>query len=842
MKKYYCLFLLLLVCFSGRIYGHNTTKSTGPGKVYLFAYATSERKGTNGLHFAWSSDKKNWSPLGPQYTFLMSDYGRWQKEKRMLTPFLTRDKNGMFYCVWALNETDHYFAIASSPNLAYWNRQNYIPVLTDNNVTEPQLIFHNGEATISWWSGSDTKPYSTITKDFKNYSPSKPDPGVQKIQREKVIISGKEQIGTIIETDWNTIEELKKTVEAEKHKTDANAATPKTDSILFSGLKPIKADFIVDGKQTKKISNMLMGVFFEDLNYAADGGLYAELIQNRDFEYSLADIQFKDRNWTPGSFWSGSFSIDSISPIHANNKHYAIIKNAAMTNGGFDGISLKAGEKYNLNVFAKGSSFTIRLKDANGKTLAETIIKPNNSWKKYSAVLEINQTVENAQLEATTKGETALDMVSLFPQKTFKGRKNGLRNDIASTIANLKPRFMRFPGGCLVHGDGLKNIYRWKKTIGPLEERIGMPNLWRYHQTMGLGFYEYFLFCEDMGAEPVPVVAAGVSCGNSATGGAGQQGGIPMPEMDEYIQDILDLIEYANGSTKTTWGKKRAEAGHPEPFNLKFIGVGNEDIVTDVFEERYAMIVKAVREKYPNVTIIGTGGPTAEGTDYKESWELADKLKLPMLDEHYYKTPGWFINNQDFYDSYDRTKSKVYLGEYASRGNTFYNALSEALYLTALERNADVVSMASYAPLLAREKHTQWNPDLIYFNGNEVKPTVNYFVQQLYGENSGDTYMQSVVKINENNNEAYKRIAVSAVQNNTTGDLIVKLVNMLPVAITPSLDLTNIITKETTLYTSFSGKPDNKNARPTVVKLTVKEALSKELPPYSFTVIRLKTK
>lgn len=840
MKKYYFLFLILFVCFSCRIYSHNT--SSGPAKVYLFAYSTTEKKGTNGLHFAWSTDKKNWSPLGPQYTFLMSDYGRWQKEKRMLTPYLTRDKDGMFYCVWALNETDHYFAIASSPNLAYWNRQNYIPVVTDNNVTEPQLIFNNGTAILSWWSGEDAKPYSTTTKDFKNYSPSKVDPGVQKIKREKVIISGKEQIGTILEIDWNIIEELKKTVEAEKYKIETNAATPKTDSILFSNLKPIKADFIVDGKQSKKISNMLMGVFFEDLNYAADGGLYAELIQNRDFEYSLADIQFKDRNWTSSSTWKGNFSIDSITPVHANNKHYAIIKNASMTNEGYDGITLKAGEKYNLNIFAKGSPLTIQLKDTNGKILAQTTIKPSNTWKNYSAILEITQNTENALLEVATKGKTSLDMISLFPQKTFKGRKNGLRNDIASTIAELKPKFMRFPGGCLVHGDGLKNIYRWKNTIGALEQRVGMPNLWRYHQTMGLGFYEYFLFCEDMGAEPVPVVAAGVSCGNSATGGAGQQGGIPMPEMDQYIQDILDLIEYANGSTKTVWGKKRAEAGHPEPFNLKYIGVGNEDIVTDVFEERYAMIVKAVQKKYPNVTIIGTGGPTAEGTDYKESWALSEKLNLPMLDEHYYKTPGWFINNQDFYDSYDRSKSKVYLGEYASRGNTFYNALSEALYLTAIERNADVVSMASYAPLLAREKRTQWNPDLIYFNSSEVKPTVNYFVQKLYGENSGDTYLQSVIKISENNNEAYKRVAISAVQDNATGDLILKLINMLPVSVTPAVDFIDIKIKETALYTSFSGKPDNKTSRPTTVKIAAKEAITKELPPYSFTIIRFKTK
>jgi alpha-L-arabinofuranosidase len=266
-----------------------------------------------------------------------------------------------------------------------------------------------------------------------------------------------------------------------------------------------------------------------------------------------------------------------------------------------------------------------------------------------------------------------LDMVSLFPKKTFKNRKNGLRPDLAETVAAIRPRFIRFPGGCVAHGDGLDNIYRWKNTIGPLEARKPQPNIWRYHQSAGLGYFEYFQYCEDIGAQPLPVLAAGVPCQNSGIGpnGGGQQGGIPMSEMDEYVQEILDLVEWANGAANSKWGKLRAEAGHPAPFNLKYIGIGNEDLISDVFEDRFTMIYKAIRQKHPEITVIGTAGPFHEGADYRQGWALATKLQVPLVDEHYYEEPGWFINNQDYYDHYDRNKAKVYLGEYASRGNTY---------------------------------------------------------------------------------------------------------------------------------------------------------------------------
>lgn len=840
MKKCHILYLILLICLSGNIFGFTMPLYKGPGKVYLFAYATSEQKGQNGLHFAWSSDKKNWYSISSEHSFLKCDYGRWGSQKRMLAPFLFKDNNGLYHCIWSVNETDGVFAHAASTNLIDWQRQSYVPVMDNRNVINPEVTFNKDIATVAWDSSS--KKFSTTTKDFKNYTPVQPEKTTGKEQRQKIIISGKELEGTVLEVDWEVIDQLNKTVAAAIYKRQSDASTAKTDSLLFSNLKPLRASVAVDGAQSKKISNMLIGVFFEDINYAADGGLYAELIQNRDFEYLSSDKEGRDKNWNHLTAWSGTFNIDSLNPIHANNKHYAVLKSAAITNEGFGGIVLKANEKYNFSLFAKGGNITIRLKSSNGETLAKSTIQPNTSWKKYSIILTSKKTAENAHLEIEAEAETAIDMVSLFPQKTFRGHKNGLRNDLAQTVANLHPKFMRFPGGCVAHGDGIGNIYRWKNTIGPLESRTPMRNLWGYHQTLGLGYFEYFQFCEDMGSEPVPVLAAGVPCQNSATGGAGQQFGIPMEQMDQYVQDILDLIEYANGSITTVWGKKRAEAGHPKPFNLKYIGIGNEDLISDVFEERYTMIVNTLHNKYPDITIIGTVGPNSEGTDYKEGWAIADKLHLPMVDEHYYQSPGWFINNQDYYDSYDRSRSKVYLGEYASRGTTFYNALAEALYLTAVERNGDIVSMASYAPLLARDKHTQWDPDLIYFTGAEVKPTVNYFVQQLYGENPGDTYVQSAVKLSENNYEAGKRIGISVVHDSVTGDLIIKMVNMLPVAVTPVVDLTNFPAKEIASYTQFTDKPESKTARPVAAKIPVKEALAKELPPYSFTVIRLKTK
>ena len=366
---------------------------------------------------------------------------------------------------------------------------------------------------------------------------------------------------------------------------------------------------------------------------------------------------------------------------------------------------------------------------------------------------------------------------------------------------------------------------------------------------LGLGYFEYFQFCEDIGAEPLPVLAAGVPCQNSACHGdlrGGQQGGIPMSEMGAYIQDILDLIEWANGDAKKTkWGKVRAEAGHPKPFNLKYIGIGNEDLITDIFEERFTMIFNAIKEKYPEMIVVGTVGPFNEGTDYVEGWKLADKLGVPMVDEHYYQSPGWFLHNQDFYDKYDRSKkTKVYLGEYAThipgRKANIETALTEALYLAALERNGDVVHMTSYAPLLAKERHTQWNPDLIYFNNQEVKPTTGYYVQKLYGQNAGNEYLPSKITLDNKDDKVQKRFASSIVRDSASGDVIVKLVNLLPVEVNTHVDLSGIgVIQPSAKRTVLTGKPAD-TPLPVEDTVEVAEKFDCQLPAYSFTVIRIK--
>ncbi|MBK6978395.1 MAG: hypothetical protein IPH28_15915 [Cytophagaceae bacterium] len=367
-------------------------------------------------------------------------------------------------------------------------------------------------------------------------------------------------------------------------------------------------------------------------------------------------------------------------------------------------------------------------------------------------------------------------MISLFPEKTFKNRPNGLRPDLAQALADMKPAFIRFPGGCLAHGDGLGNMYRWKNTVGPVETRIAQKNIWGYHQTAGLGYFEYFQFCEDIGAKPLPVLPAAVSCQNSGgtwrIGGTGQCA-VPMAEMGEYIQEVLDLIEWANGPVSSKWGALRAAAGHPESFHLEMVGIGNEDKTSPEFEVRYKMIAEAVKKRHPEITIIGTVGPDSHGEDFEEGWKIANRNNVSIVDEHYYKEPEWFMANLHRYDSYDRTKSKVYLGEYASWGNKVKNAIAEAAFMIGLERNGDVVSLASYAPLFAKKNHTQWRTDMIFFDNSGYFLTPNYHVQKLFSTNMGDTYYENIVSFDTKDST----LTASCVKNNKSGELILKLVN-----------------------------------------------------------------
>lgn len=644
--------------------------------------------------------------------------------------------------------------------------------------------------------------------------------------------------------------------------------------VTISLVLPLKNSAQV-AKGGKKISSDLLGLFFEDINYAADGGLYAELVQNRSFEYNLEE----KRDWNPFSYWEfvqpghsiGHLSVETKLPIHPNNPHYIVVDaefignypqfkgeaGVGLKNSGFDGMVVREGEKYNFSMFAQQITdvpmdFLISLQTPKGEILAQTKLKTSDkTWKKYAGTLTATASSDSASLVvlAKTSGQFAIDMVSLFPEKTFKNRPNGLRADLAQKLADMQPRFIRFPGGCLVHGNGLGNMYRWKNTIGPNEERKGQRNIWGYHQTAGLGYFEYFQFCEDIGAKPLPVLPAAVSCQNSGgthvIGGAGQKA-LGIDDMDEYIQEVLDLVEWANGPVTSTWGAKRAAAGHPAPFNLEFVGIGNEDKMTPEYEKRFRMIVKAVKEKHPEITIIGNSGPFHSGADFDKGWQISNEMQVPIVDEHYYVQPEWFLANQHRYDKYDRKKGKVYLGEYASWGNKLKNAIAEAAYITGMERNGDVVHMASYAPMLAKKGFTQWTTDMIFFDNVNICLTPNYHVQKMFMTNQGDYYFDKVITKDDSNN----LLAASCVQDSKTGDVIVKLVNVGNDAKIMKVDLSrfkNMLSNAEIIQ--LSGSADAENTFDNLQKVTpiksafkAKSKFDYEAPAMSLTVIRIKTK
>lgn len=628
-------------------------------------------------------------------------------------------------------------------------------------------------------------------------------------------------------------------------------------------------------KGGKKISTDLFGLFFEDINYSADGGLYAEMVQNRSFEYNPTE----QREWNPYSFWEylcpgfsfGRISIETKEPLHQNNPHYMLIEiehvgheakytgetGVGLRNSGFDGMVIRSGESYNFSMSANLMSekpvlFSIGLQDSKGKILASgSIAVTTSGWNKYTATLTATESCDTASLVllAQKTGKIALDMISLFPQKTFKNRVNGLRSDMAQLLADMEPRFIRFPGGCLVHGDGLGNMYRWKNTIGPLEQRKEQRNIWGYHQTTGLGYFEYFQFCEDIGAKPLPVLPAAVSCQNSGgtwrIGGTGQKA-LQQEDMKDYVQEVLDLIEWANGPADSKWGSVRAQAGHPQPFNLEYIGIGNEDKITPEFEQRFKQIYVAIKSSHPEITVIGTAGPFHSGEDFEKGWKLAKELNVPVIDEHYYTDPTWFLDNHNRYDSYDRKGSQVYLGEYASWGNKMINAIAEAAFLTSLERNGDIVRMASYAPLLAKKNFTQWKTDMIFFDNVNLCPTPNYFVQKMFMNNPGDRYFEKIITKDPKDST----LAASCVVDSSTGDIILKMVNAGNEAKSMKIDLSRFgkfsSIGEMTILTG-SGDAENTfenmhNIKPEVSVFNIDKKFIYAAPAMSLTVIRVKTK
>ncbi len=512
-----------------------------------------------------------------------------------------------------------------------------------------------------------------------------------------------------------------------------------------------KKQIVIDTQNKQVPLGDIYGIFFEDLNHAADGGLYAELIQNRSFEFDPID----NRNYHSLTAWEkveragakANIWVESNHPL--NEKNYLGIDvletgdGAGFLNHGFNtGIALEENELYDFSCYARTKDnqpieIEICLMNEAGACHSSVcMIIEGTDWKQYYSTFTAAGTDYSAKLVILIKesGVLYFDMISLFPRNTYKGRKNGLRADIAKKLEELKPKFMRFPGGCLVHDGSLNSedrnsMYRWKNTIGNVEERPARRNNWGYNQTLGLGYYEYFLLCEDIGAKAIPVIPGGYDPHHKRI--------VPIDELGPWIEDALDLIEFANGDINTTWGKKRAELGHPEPFYLEYIGVGNEE-VGEPFFERYPYFHKAIKAKYPDMKVINSSGPFAAGSEYDRGWNSAKEHNSDLVDEHYYQSPEWFLANYHRYDNFKAEEPKVFLGEYASWGNTYYNALVEAAFMTGLEKNAHAVGLACYAPMLCNADYINWQPDMIWFNNHEIFATPNYYVQKLFMNHQGE--------------------------------------------------------------------------------------------------------
>ena len=635
--------------------------------------------------------------------------------------------------------------------------------------------------------------------------------------------------------------------------------------------KPVKAP-----AGGKKISNELIGIFFEDISMSADGGLCAELIQNGSFEFSPSERD----GWGPGTAWRsirpghslGYIEPRQQDPIHPNNPNYMRLNiervgmyydyngwtGVGIQNDGYDGILLKGGEKYDFSVFLRnpdGKDKEVRavlLVQGRGFRAQPTVIADTTfavsgkDWKKYEYTLTAAQDCPNASLQllSLTTGVMDIDMVSLYPQDTYKG--HGLRKDLAQALVDLNPKFMRFPGGCVVHGggDGFWDTYRWKTTVGPKETRRGIKNTWGYHQSMEMGFFEYFQFCEDAGMEPLPILPCGVSC-QGTNGGWNMrtqaQDAVPMSEMQEWADEALDLIEWANGPADSKWGKVRADAGHPEPFNLKYLGLGNEEKITPEFEERFKFIYDQVRAKYPDIVIVGTAGPGSHpgNGDYEEGWKFATELEVPILDEHYYEQRNYFLTSRQ-YDSYPRDrKTKVYLGEYAAKDRKLIDALAEGLYLLHVERNGDVVVMTSYAPLFARKNTNNWNPDLIYFDNERPFLTCSYYVQQMFGQSSGDWFYGDCVKFDRADDNL---LGQSVVLDTQARKLYLKVCNAGENAAKATIDLSRFGGFKSVVKTVIKGQPEDENnfdqqpIAPVTESVKLKSKATLDVDPYSITL------
>lgn len=553
-------------------------------------------------------------------------------------------------------------------------------------------------------------------------------------------------------------------------------------------------------KKGAPIQPTMYGLFFEDINYAADGGLYAEMIKNRSFEFPQSfmgwDIFGKVELRTDEAPFERNPHYVRLSPAGHEHKH------TGLQNEGFFGVSTKKGEQYRFSVWARvpqGGKSSITVEFVNTASMGENqcysrakVEFDGKEWKKYTVVLDGKEDLIKGKLRIFLTSSNAVDLehISLFPVNTFKGRENGLRADLAQALCDIKPGVFRFPGGCIVEGTDLNSRYQWKNSVGPVENRPLNENRWHYtfshrlypdyFQSYGLGFYEFFLLSEDMGAEPLPVLSVGLACQFQNKEAHAH---VPVDNLQEYIQDALDLIEFANGSTDTKWGKIRADMGHPEPFNMKFIGIGNEQWGPE-YPERLAPFIDAIRKAYPEIKIIGSSGPDSEGKQFDYLWPEMKRLKADLVDEHFYRPESWFLAQGNRYDNYDRKGPKVFAGEYACHGkgkkwNHFNASLLEAAFMTNIERNADIVHMATYAPLFAHVEGWQWRPDMIWFDNHSSVKTCSYYVQQLYSHNMGtNTATLTMNKKPVAGNDDQNGLFASAVFDSKDGSYIIKIANV----------------------------------------------------------------
>ena len=632
--------------------------------------------------------------------------------------------------------------------------------------------------------------------------------------------------------------------------------------------------------QTKKlgaeIQPTMYGLFFEDINYAADGGLYAELVKNRSFEFPQALM-----GWN--SF--GKVEVRDDGPFE-RNPHYVRLRPAkhphmqtGLDNRGYFGIGLKKDAEYRFSVWARipdgGNAGKIRVELVDTKSMGESqvytsqeITIGSKEWKKYQVVLKAPVTDPKATLRVflTSPATVDLEHVSLFPVDTWKGHENGLRKDIVQALADLKPGIFRFPGGCIVEGTTLDDRYQWKNTVGPVENRPLNLNRWQYtfthrfypdyYQSYGLGFFEFFQLSEEIGAEPLPILNCGLAC-QYQNAADDETSRVALDQLDPYIQDALDLIEFANGDVTSKWGKVRADMGHPAPFNLKFIGIGNEQWGS-VYPERLELFVKTIRKAYPDIQIVGSSGPNSEGADFDYLWPEMKRIKVDLVDEHFYRPESWFLAQGARYDQYDRKGPKVFAGEYACHGqgkkwNHFHASLLEAAFMTGLERNADIVHMATYAPLLAHVEGWQWRPDLIWYDNLQTVRTASYYVQQLYAKYKGTNVLSLTMdKQPVTGAEGQNGLFASAVYDAGTGEYIVKVANTSDQKQTLNLKFEGMKKKEALTsgrcITLASANPDADNTIEHPNTIAPKEttmqvsgqAVQVELAPNTFAVYILK--